>query len=172
MGLSHAVKLSFKIPEEPTEQKSKDLPKEPKELSMLAIPVLDNVVVKDIDTLAEHLTKLNEREVEVVNDFDIPWVVQSMCKFSKVSKKKPKKLVIMPGDKEEEEGSEQEGSEESEEEEDEGSEEEDEYASDHDDEDKSGSGSGSEDGSERSRPKRSKEPQVKQAGFKIAKGSS
>ena len=141
-------------------------------MSILAIPVFDGTIVKTMDELADIVKNIKTSPLSIMNDFDVPWVALGHPKFPRVNKKKLKKLVLAAGDKGGDDESEEDGSDEDSEDmsEELDEDEEDAEGSDEMDEDKSGSESGSDKSGSDSPKKKSKEPEVKQPGFKISKG--
>lgn len=121
LGVGHAIKLTFSLPNEEG-QYGKD--KEGTvQFEVLAIPTYDGSMIASVDDLNEHISKIRDAEVQVMNDFDVPWVQQTKQKFPKVPKRRVRKQRA--DDESEDDEEEEEDDEDDEEEEDDDEEEED-----------------------------------------------
>ena len=96
--------LTFTIPEMEDQQDSEETPrkytrnatKKPKEevdtvLSIHAIPVYDGSLVKSENDLAEYLQDNGDLIVELVNDFELPWITRKASLYPKYKSIRRKK---------------------------------------------------------------------------------
>lgn len=51
---------------------------------LLAIPVYDGFAIQTFDDLIEVVSKLDNLPIQILNDFDVPWVQQSHIKMARV----------------------------------------------------------------------------------------
>lgn len=86
-GVGHGVRLTFAVPGELD-------PLTTREYTMVAIPVFEKYVSKDLDTIFAILSRLSGKDVIVLNDFDVPWVTQKKAGFPKIGKRKISRLYI------------------------------------------------------------------------------
>ena len=90
-GVGHGVNITFGIPNEQQPEGPR------KEVTVLALPIIDKFVTKSTDDLSDALDRLKDMNVVVVNDFDVPLITQGKYPMARVQKKKPKKVLMTVG---------------------------------------------------------------------------
>lgn len=166
IGIGHALKVTFQIP---NEQNDYDLKQTgAKEFFAICIPNYDHHLINSLDDIIGLIDKIKEIKLDVMNDFDVPWVGLVNPKFPKVPKRKARKAMRSDGESEENSEDEEEDSDENEDEEEEEDNDDDNSDDKSAESDKSSEQSSDEEDSEGSIKKKKKDKKDKKANQKLS----